>query len=112
MSLVALNDAPYGSEPYACTFELFPVVQPLEDAKELVRVSLVEAHPVIPHEEHRLLISLYGADFDHRPLGSARVFESIGEQVLHYQPQHGRVAMDLGEFPDLPEDLLSICLEL
>jgi hypothetical protein len=110
---VSLNDTPDSSEPYASTFELLRVVQPLKDTKELVRVSFVEAHAVIPNEEDRLPFALYAADdFDHRPLANARVFEGVGEQILHDQPQHERVATDLGQLPDLPDDLPPIGLEL
>ena len=47
---VPVDDARHRRQPYARPLELVLPVQPLEGPEELVRVGLVEAGPVVPHE--------------------------------------------------------------
>src|SRR5215212_5970800 len=47
---VPVDDARHRRQPYARSLELVLPVQPLEGPEQLVRVSLVEAGPVVPHK--------------------------------------------------------------
>jgi hypothetical protein len=47
---MAVNDPLHGGQPDPGSFVVFLAMQALEHPKELIGISLVEAHSVVPHK--------------------------------------------------------------
>ena len=82
-------------------------MQPLEDAKELVRVAHVEARAVVAHEPNVALPLLLTTNLDHRGLALARVFEGVRQEVQPHLAEQRRIAQARRQFADAHFDLPS-----
>jgi hypothetical protein len=63
---MALNDALHNRQADAGSRKLPGLMETLESSEQLLRVSHVKSHPVIPDEENRLPLHFGAADFDKR----------------------------------------------
>src|SRR5262245_16408207 len=78
-------------------FELFDLMQPLEDAEELLAILHVESHTVIPHVVCVLISTLVKADLDGGILCRTRKLECVRDEVVQNLPDHGAVSESGGQ---------------
>ena len=101
---MAMNDPPHIGQADAGPLELLDAVQALKHAKQLVNIPHVEPGAVVAHEEHRFTRLAPAADLDFRFDARAGVLDRVGDQVAKDEPEHGRIALHLGQLPDVPGD--------
>src|SRR5436853_3305527 len=88
---VALDHAPHRGEADTDALEFVLAVQALKYLEELSRVTRVEPHAVVAHEEHRLpLVRSLRSDLDLRLGLSRRILECVGQQIDPHEPQQLR----------------------
>ena len=102
---VAFDDAADGGEADASAFKIGVAMQALKGAKEVCSVLHVEPDAIIADEEGRSTGNKHLADFDHRGLAGARVFDGIAEEVGENLLDEAGVAHDGRQRGDTPFDL-------
>src|SRR5665213_3595661 len=98
-----VHDPLYNRQSDAGSLVFLCAVETLKNAKQLVRVSHVEARSVVAHEIGLVPTLPLTADFNHRQVALARVFERIGNEVDPNLPQQSGVSLARRQFakPDL-----------
>ncbi len=88
---MALDDSLHRGEPHACALKLLGGVEPLEDAKELVRVGRIEPDAVVTHVVNGKAILLRGPELDPRVGLSERELPGIVQEVPQRDLDEARV---------------------
>ncbi len=101
---MAMDDPPHIGQADAGPLELLGAVQALKHAEQLVDVPHVEADAVVADEEHRFTRLAPAANRDFRFGARAGVLDRVGDQVAKDEPEHDRIALYLGQLPDVPGD--------
>src|SRR6266704_6040167 len=86
-------------------FEIRGAMEPLEDAKQLVGITWIEADAVIANEDDVFGLAGAAAELDARDFPRAGIFNGVADQVYEYLPQQGRIGFDFGQFGNEPFDL-------
>ena len=80
---MTLHDPAGGGQADARALELLGSMKPLEDPKELARMTHVESGSVVPDEDRDLpVVGTTGTHFDRRVLDATGVFHRIVESRL------------------------------
>src|ERR1700676_2354633 len=96
------NDALHKRQADSSTLEIARRVQPVKDSKKLSRIPHVETHPVVPDENHPLVVLVDPSHLDHGMFPPARVLHSIREQVHEYLFHQSGIAFGAEQGSDLP----------
>src|SRR6266404_7247095 len=94
---MAMDNSAHICQANSCPFELRRPMKPLEYAEELMRVSHIKPHAIIPDKNH---IFVRGGSAPDGNLGlgpRARVFQSVSKEVEHHLPQQRRISLHLRE---------------
>jgi hypothetical protein len=95
----------------AGSLEDFAGMEAPKDAKEFVCVSIFEADPVVPDENHHLVVAFLSlANLDFGQLARARVLNGVREEIDQDLAKHGTIGLDLWEACDRPADLAILSL--
>jgi hypothetical protein len=100
-----------GCQTNAGAFKRFRRVEALEYPEQFVDVFHVEADPVVPNENHDLILLLVHTpyfDFGFRP--GPREFGRIGHQVDKRELQHGPIPVPSRQSADFPRDVAALRL--
>src|SRR5262245_32577697 len=102
-----------GSQPNTRTFKIFSPVETLEYAKQFLYISHIKADPIVFNKNDDLvLFSVVVSYLNLRPLSCACEFNRVRNKVNQRKSQHRAVSIQIGQCPDFPPNLPSICLLL
>ncbi len=86
-----LHDSLHDRQTDAGALELLGAVEPLEDAKQLVRVLHLESRTVVPDKVRQLARAGGTADLDRRLGARARELPGVADEVRQDLPDEGAV---------------------
>src|SRR5205085_10981827 len=104
-AIVFADNAMHGGQTDARSFKILRSMKPLEYPKQLVSVFHAESHPIIFNEDRRLPVFVDLSNLDNGRRTRPRVLHRITDQVLKNLADEDRIALDKGEFANLPLNL-------
>jgi hypothetical protein len=108
---VTIYDALNRCESDAGAFEFVRPVQPLKHSKQFVCILHLKTHSIVPNEYYELIfVSVGASDLDFCSQARACEFDGIRNKVDQHNSQHRTVSVEIGQCPDLPHNVASLCI--